>query len=177
MKHLLILSALFLGTTIGRLAAQEMGNKEKMKAFTGWEGHWQGEGSIQMGPGEPKKSKVDERIAYKLDGMVLLVEGTGKSMDGSETVVHQALGLLSYNQGTSQYKFSTFLRDGKSADAWFNDLGGNKFQWGMDIPNRGKIKYSITIDPARKTWNEVGEFSQDGISWMKFFEMNLNKVE
>ena len=154
-----------------------MGNKEKMKIFTAWEGHWQGEGSMQMGPGEPKKSKVDERITYKLDGMVLLVEGLGKSMDGSETVVHQALGLLSYNQGTSQYKFNTFLRDGKSADTWFNDLGGNKFQWGMEIPNRGKIKYSITIDPAKKTWNEIGEFSQDGTTWMKFFEMNLTKVE
>ncbi|HEY3404046.1 MAG TPA: DUF1579 family protein [Ohtaekwangia sp.] len=175
MKHVFILIAFFLGTTIGRLAAQELGNKEKMKIFAGWEGHWQGEGAMQMGPGEPKKSKVDEQITYKLDGMVLLVEGLGKASDGS--IVHQALGVISYDQGTNEYKFKTYLRDGKSGDAWLKPTGENKFQWGLDIPGRGKIRYSINIDTAKKTWNEIGEFSQDGTTWMKFFEMSLTKVE
>jgi len=164
-------------TALGKLSAQEMGNKEKMKIFSAWEGRWQGEGSMQMGPGEPKKSNVDEQITYKLDGMVLLVEGVGKLPDGSEKIVHQALGLLSFDQGANAYKFKTYLRDGRSTDAWFNHLGENKFQWGFDIPTRGKTRYSITIDPNKKTWNEIGEFSQDGITWMKFFEMNLTKAE
>lgn len=176
MKHVFILAAFFFGTNIGRLAAQELGNKEKMKIFAGWEGHWQGEGSIQMGPGEPKKSKVDEHILYKLDGMVLLVEGLGKSVENPGTIVHQALGILSYDKD-DQYTFNTFLRDGKSAAAWLKPIGENKFQWGFDIPNRGKIRYTITIDPNKKTWFETGDFSQDGNNWMKFFEMNLIKVD
>ena len=175
MKHVFILIALFLGTTTGRLAAQELGNKEKMKIFAAWEGHWQGEGSMQMGPGEPKKSKVDEHIIYKLDGMVLLVEGVGKTTDG--TIVHQALGVISFDQNSNEYKFKTYLRDGKAADAWLTPMAENKFQWGLDIPGRGKIRYSINIDPVKKTWNEIGEFSQDGNTWMKFFEMNLTKAE
>jgi len=176
MKPLLILIIAAFASTIGNTFAQQPINKEKMKIFAGWEGHWQGEGSMQMGPGEPRKSKVEEQITYKLDGSILQVEGTGKSVDGAESIVHQALGIISFNTETSQYKFNTFLRDGRSADAWFASLGENKFQWGFDVPNRGKIKYSITIDPAKKTWNEIGEFSQDGTTWMKFFEMNLTKV-
>lgn len=178
MKHLFIITALFLGSFIGKLSAQpqESVNKDKMKAFAVWEGHWQGEGAMQMGPGEPKKSKVDEHLVYKLDGTVLHIEGLGKAVDGSEAIVHEALGVLSYNSATNQYRLNTYLRDGRSADAWINVLGENKFQWGFDVPGRGKIKYSIIIDPAKKTWNEIGEFSQDGTAWMKFFEMNLNKV-
>ena len=118
---------------------------------------------------------VLDRMLPGLDGMVLLVEGLGKASDGS--IVHQALGVISYDQGTNEYKFKTYLRDGKSGDAWLKPTGENKFQWGLDIPGRGKIRYSINIDTAKKTWNEIGEFSQDGTTWMKFFEMSLTKVE
>jgi len=123
---------------------------------------------------------VDERIESKLDGMILVVEGVGKSVDPTtkqETVTHHAFGILSYDQGTGQYKFRTYLKDGRGADAWFNVVAENKYQWGFDIPNRGKTRYSITLDPIKKTWNEIGEFSQDGTTWLKFFEMNLVKKE
>lgn len=165
-----------------RLMAQsnEIISKEKMNVFAFWAGRWQGEGSMQMGPGEPKKSSVDEKIEYKLDGMVLLIEGVGKSVNAStkqEEVVHHALAVLSYNQVTGQYKFASYLKDGRSTDAWLISTGENKYQWGFDIPGRGKIRYSITLDPSQKTWNEIGEFSAEGNTWAKFFEMNLKKVE
>lgn len=162
------------------LAQTEMGNKEKMKIFSSWSGRWQGEGSMQMGPGEPKKSMVDEKIEAKLDGMIYQVEGVGKVTNPEtkqEMVVHHAFAILSYDQTTSQYKFRTWLKDGRSTDAWFNVVGENKFQWGFDIPNRGKTRYTITIDGKAKTWNEIGEFSADGNNWNKFFEMNLKKTE
>jgi hypothetical protein len=180
MKNLFIIAALLTGMFAGKSIAQEMGNKEKMKVFASWSGHWQGEGSMQMGPGEPKKSTVDEHIESKLDGMIIVMEGVGKSVNpttNQETVVHHAFGILSYDQGTSQYKFRTYLKDGRGGDAWFNVLAENKYQWGFDIPNRGKTRYSITLDPVKKTWNEIGEFSSDGTNWSKFFEMNLVKKE
>lgn len=166
---------------VGHAIAQpQMGNKEKMKIFEAWAGHWQGEGWMQMGPGDPKKSTVDEKIESRLDGMIYMVEGVGKSMNPEtqqEIVVHHALAILSYDVGTNEYKFKSYLKDGRSTDAWFQPTGDNKFQWGFDIPNRGKTRYSITLDPAKKTWNEIGEFSQDGNTWHKFFEMNLAKVD
>jgi hypothetical protein len=162
------------------LAQTEMGNKEKMKIFSTWAGRWKGEGSMQMGPGEPKKSSVDEKIEAKFDGGIYLIEGVGKVTNPEtkqETVVHHAFAVLSFDQITNQYKFRTYLKDGRSTDAWFNPVDENKFQWGFDIPNRGKTRYTITIDGVKKTWNEIGEFSADGNAWNKFFEMNLTKVE
>jgi hypothetical protein len=180
MKNIILILIVFMGLLASKAVAQEMGDKDKMKVFEGWSGRWQGEGTMQMGPGEPKKSNVDELIEYKLDGMVLLVEGKGTVVNPAtkeETVVHHALAVLSYDKGTSQYKFKTYLKDGRSTDAWFNALGGNKFQWGFDVPGR-KIRYTIAIDPAKKTWNEIGEGStDDGTTWGKFFEMNLTKTE
>ena len=149
--------------------------KEKMKSLASWAGHWQGESSIQMGPGEPKKSKVDEHLEYKLDGTVLLIEGVGKSIPENK-IVHHALGVVSFDQSTNEYRLNSYLKDGRNAQAWLKIIEDNKYQWGFDTPN-GKIKYSITIDPAKKTWNEIGEISNDnGVTWLKFFEMNLKKI-
>ncbi len=178
MKNLLITAAL--ATLVASAAAQPvMNNKEKMKVFAVWEGEWRGEGWMQMGPGEPKTSRVDEKIQSKLDGTVYLVEGIGKSTNpqtNEEMIVHQALGLISWNNTTNEYQFRTHLKDGRSTDAWLKVVGENKFQWGFEVPGRGQTRYSITLDPIKKTWNEIGEFSQDGNNWSKFFEMNLTKV-
>lgn len=179
MKNFLITVALLTGVFAGKAIAQESGN-EKMKPFAEWIGRWQGEGSMQMGPGAPKRSTVDEHIESKLDGTIIVVEGVGKSIDPNtkqETVTHHAFGILSYDAGSSQYKFRSYLKDGRSVDAWFNVTGDNQYQWGFDIPNRGKTRYTITLDPAKKTWNEIGEFSADGTAWSKFFEMTLTKTE
>jgi hypothetical protein len=173
MKNLVVAVIFFFGLITGKLLAQEMGDKEKMKAFASWAGHWQGEGSIQMGPGEPKKSTVDERIEYKLDGMVILIEGVGKA---NETIVHHALGVVSYDQISSQYKLRSYLKDGRSTNAWLSVTSENNYQWGFDTP-QGKIRYTIAIDPVKKTWIEIGHFSADGNNWQKFFEMNLKKID
>ncbi len=180
MKNVLLIVFMFAGVVTGKLLAQgqQAPNKEKMKVFESWAGRWQGEGSMQMGPGEAKKSSVDEHIESKLDGTIVVVEGVGKAKDasGKEFVVHHAFAVLSYDPQTEGYKFRSYLSDGRSTDAWLKVLEPNKFQWGFDSP-RGKIRYNINIDAAKKTWNEVGEYSPDGNNWSKFFEMSLAKVE
>lgn len=181
MKIHLLFGALIMGLTSHTNAQPtEAIALEKMKPFSQWIGHWKGEGTMQMGPGEPRKSTVDENIAYKLGGAIILIEGTGKSVGsptGEEHIVHNAMAVLSFDQVSGEYHFNTFLKDGKSALAWFEPGENNTCQWGFDVPN-GAIRYSITIHPVAKTWNEVGEFSNDkGLTWVKFFEMNLQKVE
>lgn len=153
-------------------------NKSKMKVFESWVGHWQGEGFTQQGPSMSSKTFVDEKIEMKLDGMVLAVEGMGKTDAGTdhEKLVHHAFGVLYYDQASGAYKFKSFLMDGRSTDAWFQVVGNNKYKWGFDVPN-GKIAYSITLDPVANKWNEIGEYSADGTTWRKFFEMNLSKVQ
>lgn len=180
MKHLVLtILVLVFVTSINLLAQAPAGavHREKLAVFSNWIGEWTGEGSVQMAPGTPKKSSVYEKIEYKLDGAVVLIEGTGKSIDETtkkEIITHHALAVLSWDDTSQEYKFKTYLQDGKSTDAWFKHIEENKYAWGFETPN-GQIKYSITIDGTKKTWKEIGEFSKDGTQWFKFFEMNLNK--
>jgi hypothetical protein len=180
MKNILIILCILFGAASSKVSAQtsEVG-KEKMSVFAPWAGRWQGEGSMLMGPGEPKKSSVDERIESRLDGRLMVIEGIGTATDPStktESVVHHAFGVLSYDQNTQQYKFRTYLKDGRETDAWFKLVSENSYQWGFDTPG-GKIRYNILIDPVKNTWNETGEFSRDGGSWQKFFQMDLVRIQ
>jgi hypothetical protein len=177
---LVIVLCAYLSTDI--LLAQAPSNtgehKKKLEIFANWVGQWKGQGTIQRGPGNSSSSEVTEDIEMKLDGSLIVMEGIGKRLDEqtkSEKIVHHAFGVLSYDTKTAQYKFKTYLAEGLTADAWFNVVGENKYQWGFDVP-QGKIRYTITIDPVAKTWQEVGEYSSDEKTWYKTFEMNLKKV-
>lgn len=177
MKTKLITALLVFILNISLMAQEEKIHQDKMKAFVTWIGEWHGNGWMQMGPGEPKKFSIDEVVQSKLDATILLVEGIGKTPDpqtNTEMVVHHAMAILSYDPVGNQYKFNSHLKNGRSTDAWFTVMGENKFQWGFDTP-QGKVRYSITIDASAKTWLESGEFSNDGTTWRKFFEMNLKK--
>ncbi|HEY9047699.1 MAG TPA: hypothetical protein VIN08_17455 [Ohtaekwangia sp.] len=182
MKNLLLLmlTLLLQGIATENLFAQQTGDKEKMNAFINWIGRWQGESTMQMGPNETRKAVMDERIESRLEGTVLLVEGLGKAFNTQtkqDMIVHHALAILSYDKWTKQYKLRSYLNDGNSTDAWVNVTGENTFQWGFDIPGRGKMRYSIVLDPVKKTWDETGEFSPDGAKWNNFFSMHLTKTE
>lgn len=177
----IIASLLMYGLTITIVKAQPshtVADKSKMKIFENWVGSWKGEGFTQQGTTMSKKSFVEEKIEMKLDGVVLAVEGIGKTDAGTdmEKVVHHAFAVLYYDQTTGSHKFKSFLMDGRTTDAWFQVVGKDKYKWGFDVPN-GKIAYSISIDPVANKWNEVGEYSADGTIWHKFFEMNLSKVQ
>ena len=78
MKTKILIVALLVCCAIIKSIAQppaSLANTEEMKKLSAWVGRWKGEGSMQMGPGEPKKSSVEERIEMKLDGMIMVVEG------------------------------------------------------------------------------------------------------
>lgn len=142
---------------------------DAMKKFESWTGHWTGSGTTSM-RGSKQSSSVDERIEWKVDGHALLINGLGK--DESGKIVHEALGVLSYDAAEARYRLRTWTRDGRTADAWFNVIADNNFQWGFDTP-QGKIRYTITL--TSNTWKETGEFSADNTQWYPFFEMNLTK--
>ena len=182
MKNKIVITLLIISVHSASLFAQPSPEvyKEKMKEFAFWEGRWRGEGSTQMGPGTAKKSTVDETLQFKLDGTVMLIEGMGTAIDpqtNQSQVVHHAMAILSYDPPANQYKFQTYLKDGRSTTAVLKIIEEKKYEWSFDVPN-GKIRYLITIDPIKKTWNEIGQYSNDnGSTWMKFFDMNLNKLE
>jgi len=73
-------------------------------------GKWKGEAHIQRGPGEPVVLEQTEDAHYKLDGLVLVIEGTGRTKDGKTPL--QALGIISYDDETGSYRMRAF-NDGR----------------------------------------------------------------
>lgn len=146
---------------------------EAMSKISVMEGKWEGKSWIERN-GEKKNSSVTENIQWKLDKTLLLIEGTGKNDEG--IVVHNALGLLSYNFMNKNYSMNSFLSNGLSTNASFEVIEPNKkFKWWFDDNRGGTIRYTITIN--ENNWKEEGEYSRDNENWNKFFEMNLVKTE
>ncbi len=176
MKNVLILLACFAGLSIGSALAQPPSKvaQEQLKKLEYWQGDWKGEASIRKGPGEPTIVIQEEHIEFRLEGTILLIEGIGKSpADGSKNF--NALAIINYDEDSNQFTMKSYLQEGKSTDAWFKIIADNHYEWGFDIPS-GKIKYTIIMDQANRTWNEKGAFSPDGNNWMQFMEMNLKKL-
>jgi len=147
--------------------------KEEMKKLSYFAGDWKGEALVRNQSGQLKLIQT-EHIEWKLDGLVLSIEGEGKEQD---KIMFQALAVINFDVSDQQFKFKSFVKEGFSTNAYFTILEENKFEWGFDIPSGGKSKYTITLDPAKKTWHEVGEYSRDGSQWYPFIEMNLVKQE
>src|ERR1700682_4753637 len=73
--------------------------REAMKKLAFLVGKWSGDASVIRGPGEPMKLVQTEDVQFKLDGLVMLVEGSGRNSDGQ--VVFRALATISYDDTTS----------------------------------------------------------------------------
>src|ERR1035438_10389702 len=56
--------------------------REAMKKLEFLAGKWSGEASVFRGPGDPMRLHQTEEVQFKMDGVVLLVEGAGRNSDG-----------------------------------------------------------------------------------------------
>jgi hypothetical protein len=134
-------------------------------------GEWSGEGWMQRGP-ERHEFTQTESIRAALDGLALIVKGEGRSKSDPERVIHRALGVLAFDEAAGGLRFSTWTGEGRSTVAEVEPTAAG-FVWGFSTPS-GRIRYTVVHDEG--TWTEIGEFSRDGESWMKFFEMTLRRA-
>lgn len=149
--------------------------KEAMAKLSKMVGKWEGEATVQLGPGQTHKVKQTENVQWKLDGTVLLVEGLGKekAADGEEKVVFQAMAICAFEAKSKSYKFHTFRDNGMGAiaNAEVTDTG---MIWGFEDGRGGKIRYTITIKDD--IWTEIGEYLVEGQPARQFFDMTVKRV-
>jgi len=81
--------------------------REAMKKFSFLVGTWTGEATT-VRPSQTIKVNQTEQVAYKLDGLVLLIEGTGCNPDSGE-VLFRALATVSYDDAAGVYHFRAYL--------------------------------------------------------------------
>lgn len=173
MKNLYLLFIVGLALAAGAFAQSNgptpEAKKAEMRKLDKLVGQWHGSGWIQQGR-DRETFTGTENVQKKLDGLATLVEGNFTNSEGK--IVHQTLAILSAKDDISGYNFATYLANGITGTQDLR-LVGDHFEWGFKIP-QGTIRYTIRVDG--KTWSEIGEFSRDGQTWMKTFEMKLDRV-
>jgi hypothetical protein len=129
------------------LAAQ----KAAMKKLDFLAGTWTGDGLAHTGPGDPIKVRQTEEVQYKLDGLVMLVEGTGRD-PVSGKVIFNALATISYDDAAKVYRFRSH-NDGRFLDTELK-LQDKGFEWGFTA-GPAVIKFVMKINDKGE-WHEIG---------------------
>lgn len=146
--------------------------RQEMKKLAYMVGDWKGEASVRSQSGVLKLTQT-EHIEFKLDSLVLSIEGIGRE---GEKISFHAIANINYDAMQQAFTMKSYVKEGFSTNAYFKILEENKFEWGFDIPSGGKSRYTITLNSATKTWYEIGEYSRDGQQWFNFIELKLNKL-
>ena len=144
--------------------------QEKMEQLKHWEGTWSGTGWASSPDGARNEFDQTESIVSKLNGTILLIEGTGRNK-GTDDIAFNALAIFTLNPEKERYDIRSYLASGESTSAE-GYIDGDVFIWSFDVPG-GKVRYTLTANET--SWDEFGEFSRDGNQWYKFMEMNLSK--
>ena len=151
---------------------------EAMSRLAHWVGEWEGSGWAMTGRDQRAEFTTHESVKPRIQGSVLLVEGIGKSRSagGTEAVTHEALGTISFDPSTGQYRFRTYDLSGTPRDEEFR-LTDTGAVWGFRVEERNAdLRFTITIEGD--TWHEIGEVSLDGgTRWFRILDMTLTRAE
>jgi hypothetical protein len=153
------------------LAAQ----KDAMEAIVFLRGDWEGSGWMQMGP---QRSEVlsSERVRPAAGGLAMVVEGVHRAEmpDGTQKVVHDALGVLTWDSESGAYRFATKLATGFGGDYSAAVNADGDLEWSIPVPGR-LMRYVIHVENGK--WRETGHMSTDGgETWDEFFGMTLTRA-
>jgi hypothetical protein len=110
-----------------------------MKKLSFLVGKWAGEARLLRGPDQWVTVLQTEEAQYKLDGLILVIEGVGRT---ESTPLLQALGVISYDDQTATYRMRAF-NDGRFLESEVKLLDDGKgIKWGFSF---GEIKTSSTL--------------------------------
>lgn len=135
-------------------------------------GKWAGEASVLRGPGEPVELLQTEEASYKLDGLILLIEGVGRSKSNGQPVL-QALGIISYDDENRIYRMRAF-NDGRylETDVQLSEEG-RELTWGFTL---GDIRTSSTLRINDKgEWTELAHITLGSQPARKLLELTVRR--
>jgi hypothetical protein len=143
--------------------------REAMKKLDFLVGKWSGPASVSLGPGAPIQLTQSELVQFKMDGLVLLVEGTGR--DASGKIVYQALGTIAYDDAASTYRFRAY-NNGHYLDTDLK-VTPKGFEWGYTAGPL-KVKNVMRIN-EKGEWAETTESAYGAAPPRKSVDMALQR--
>jgi hypothetical protein len=164
----LLLPAVAQTTRVPNIEAQ----RAAMKKLDFLIGKWAGEAWVLRGRGEAADMIQTEEAQYKLDGLVLLIEGVGRNKSDGKPAL-QALGMISYDDESETYRMRAF-NDGRFLETEVKLLDSGKgITWGFAL---GEIKTRSVLRINEKgEWTELGEMTICSQDPMKFIELTVSR--
>jgi hypothetical protein len=143
-----------------------------MKKLEFMVGKWAGEARLVRGPGEPVSLTQTEEAQYKLEGLILLIEGVGRSKVDRKPVL-QALGVVSYDDESGNYRMRAF-NDGRFLETEVKLLDNGKgITWGFAL---GQIRTSSVMRISEGgDWTELTEITIGSEPPKRFMELTVSK--
>ena len=119
-------------------------------------GEWCGHVTAARGPGVGVELDLTEVAQYKLEGLVLTIEGIGRTK-ADRSAVLQAFGAISFDDMTGSYRMRAY-NDGRWLDTEVTLLdGGNGLRWGFSL---GEIRtHSVLRINENGEWTERAEIA------------------
>jgi hypothetical protein len=145
--------------------------REAMRKLSFLVGRWSGPVTITRGPGEPLHLTQSEFVTYKLDGLVLLIEGQSKSPDGK--VAFSALATISYDDESRAYRFRAY-NNGRYLDTELT-VPESGFSWGFTSGPAHVVNAMHLTDQGQ--WNEVTDVTMGDNPAHRSMEMTLRKEQ
>jgi hypothetical protein len=126
----LLTAAFMISFTLWLAAQQPPSNsvdvqREALRKLSFLAGHWLGPVTIVRGPDEALHLTQTEDVEYKLDGLVLLIEGKSTSADGK--ILFSALATIAYDDASHTYRFRAY-HDGHYVDTELS-VPASGFSW------------------------------------------------
>ena len=135
-------------------------------------GSWSGEARVLRGPGEPLELIQTEEAQYKLDGLILVIDGVGKTKADGKAAL-QAFGVVSFDDETGTYRMRAY-NDGRylETDVKLNE-NGKGMTWGFAL---GDIKTSSVLRINEKgEWTEQAEITIGSQPARKLMELAVRR--
>ena len=145
--------------------------REAMMKLSFLVGKWTGEARQLRGPGQWLTMVQTEEALYKLDGLILVIEGVGRAATET-TPVLQALGVISYDDEKAIYQMRAF-NDGRFLESEVKLLDNGKgIMWGFSL---GEINTSSMLRITEEgDWMEETEITFGSRPAQKFMELRVS---
>ncbi|HTA47133.1 MAG TPA: hypothetical protein VK789_32040 [Bryobacteraceae bacterium] len=122
-----------------------------MKKLAFLTGEWSGQATVARGPGVVIDMNQTEVAWFKLDGLVLMIEGVGQTKADNKPAL-QALGIITFDDAMGTYRMRAY-NDGRWLETDVKLLDdGKTLSWGLSL---GEISTNSVL-----RINEKGEWTE-----------------
>ena len=147
--------------------------RQAMKKLAFLIGQWAGDGRMLRASGEWVEFHQTEHVEYKLDGLLLVIEGVGRAKNDGQPLL-QAYAITSYDDATGKYHMRAF-NDGRWLETDIDMADNGKgLTWGFTVGDV-RTKSIMRLTDAGE-WSENHEITIGTQLPRKFMELTVKPV-